>query len=328
MALGRKRKSESVTAADETSTPSKRQVATDATTTSTPATPATGGKRGRGRPRKYPEGSTPVRPEGPKRGRGRPRKDTSATATPKATCKSSTPGSSSRGRGRPKKYPGLDGVSDSTSKSKPSTAKPEASTDDSGRSYWLMKAEPESRFEKGKDVKFSIDDLRNAQEPEPWDGVRNPVARKHMTNMKKGDLAFFYHSNCKTPGIAGVMEIVQEQSTDETAFDPSHPYYDMKSKRDAPKWVVVHVEFRRKFDELVTLNELKSHANAKAPLENLQMLKQTRLSVSAVSPREWDFIMSLVKGGEQTEKTENAETVDETPKANLEEEKKEEEPSK
>jgi hypothetical protein len=56
---------------------------------------------------------------------------------------------------------------------------------------------------------------------------------------------------------------------------------------------VVHVEFRRKFDKLITLNELKSHAGANAPLENLQMLKQGRLSVSAVSPQEWDFIMSL-----------------------------------
>jgi predicted RNA-binding protein with PUA-like domain len=156
-----------------------------------------------------------------------------------------------------------------------------------------MKAEPESRIEKGKDVKFSIDDLRAAKEPEPWDGVRNPVARKHMQSMKKGDLAFFYHSNCKVPGIAGVMEIVQEHSPDETAFDPSHPYYDEKSKRENPKWVVVHVEFRRKFDKLITLNELKSHASANAPLENLQMLKQGRLSVSAVTPQEWDFIMGL-----------------------------------
>ncbi|KAL4796786.1 DUF55-domain-containing protein [Aspergillus venezuelensis] len=315
MALGRKRKSESVSAAGEASTPSKR-IATETTTTSTPATPATGEKRGRGRPRKYPEGSTPVRSEGPKRGRGRPRKDPAAAGTPKATSKSNTPG---RGRGRPKKYPG---------ESTPTAAsKTEGNTDNSGRSFWLMKAEPESRIEKGKDVKFSIDDLRNAKEPEPWDGVRNPVARKHMTNMKKGDLAFFYHSNCKVPGIAGVMEIVQEQSTDETAFDPSHPYYDEKSKRESPKWVVVHVEFRRKFDELVTLNELKSHANGKAPLENLQMLKQTRLSVSAVSPSEWDFIMSLAKGGDEAAKPKENESADETSKDDVEAEKKEEQDS-
>ncbi|KAK2809242.1 hypothetical protein FQN50_004078 [Emmonsiellopsis sp. PD_5] len=173
-------------------------------------------------------------------------------------------------------------------------AQAEAETS-SGKSYWLMKAEPESRFEKGVDVKFSIDDLREAKEPEPWDGVRNAAARNNMRAMKKGDLAFFYHSNCKVPGIAGVMEIVQEHSIDESAFDPAHPYYDEKSKRDNPKWEVVHVEFRRKFKELVTLADLKSFGKPGGPLENMQMMRQSRLSVSAVGEKEWEFIMGLVE---------------------------------
>ncbi|KAL4784805.1 PUA-like domain-containing protein [Aspergillus varians] len=310
MAPGRKRKSESLSVPEEAATPSKR-VATG--TTSASETPAAGEKRGRGRPRKYPEGSTPVRPEGPKRGRGRPRKN--PLETPKATPKSKTPGSSSRGRGRPKKFPN---ASDSTPKSKPSATETHESTDnDSERSYWLMKAEPESRMAKGQDVKFSIDDLRAAKEPEAWDGVRNPAARNHMRSMKKGDLAFFYHSNCKVPGIAGIMEIVQEHSPDETAFDQSHPYYDEKSKRDNPKWVAVRVEFRRKFDNLITLNELKSHASTNAPLGSLQMLKQTRLSVSAVTPKEWDFITSLVKEGENGENGENTESADDSSKESV-----------
>ena len=69
-------------------------------------------------------------------------------------------------------------------------------------------------MQKGKDVKFSIDDLKTATEPEPWDGVRNPTARNNMRLMMKGDLAFFYHSNCKVPGIVGTMEVVREHSTD------------------------------------------------------------------------------------------------------------------
>ena len=81
-------------------------------------------------------------------------------------------------------------------------------------SFWLCKAEPDSRIEKGIDVKFSIDDLKNATEPEPWSGVRNYGARNHMMNMKKGELAFFYHSSCKVPGIVGIMEIVQEATVD------------------------------------------------------------------------------------------------------------------
>ncbi|EFR05381.1 hypothetical protein MGYG_08392 [Nannizzia gypsea CBS 118893] len=158
-----------------------------------------------------------------------------------------------------------------------------------GKSYWLMKAEPETRLEKGVDVRFSIDDLRAATEPEGWD------ARNHMRAMKKGDLAFFYHSNCKVPGIAGIMEIVRESSVDESAFDPAHPYYDPKSSRDNPKWDWVHVQFRSKFKNLVTLADIKSHAKPGGALENLQMVRQSRLSVSPVTAEQWEFLMSLAE---------------------------------
>ncbi|KAL8767315.1 MAG: hypothetical protein Q9209_006153 [Squamulea sp. 1 TL-2023] len=166
--------------------------------------------------------------------------------------------------------------------------------DPDGPSYWLMKAEPDSRIEKGKDVKFSIDDLEKAPEPEAWDGVRNPAARNNMRLMLKGDLAFFYHSNCKTPGIVGVMEVVGEHSVDESAFDREHPYYDEKSTRDKPKWCVVHVEFRRKFNDIVTLKELQRYAKPGGVLENMQTLKMSRLSVSKVSKKEWDFVHTLI----------------------------------
>lgn len=79
----------------------------------------------------------------------------------------------------------------------------------------------------------------------------------------------------------------------ESAFDPKHPYYDPKSSRDAPKWVVVHVEFRRKFEKQVTLNDLKAHAQPGKGLENLQTLKQSRLSVSSVTPAQWKYILEL-----------------------------------
>lgn len=77
-----------------------------------------------------------------------------------------------------------------------------------------MKAEPNTRLENGIDVKFSIDDLQACTAPEPWEGVRNYVARNNMIAMKKGELAFFYHSNCKVPGIAGVMGVVEESCVD------------------------------------------------------------------------------------------------------------------
>ncbi|KAI0887057.1 DUF55-domain-containing protein [Annulohypoxylon maeteangense] len=188
-------------------------------------------------------------------------------------------------------------VTQSSSVSKPETDK---TPDSSEKSYWLMKAEPESRIERDVDVKFSIDDLKSRTEPEPWDGIRNYVARNNLRDMKKGDIAFFYHSNCKEPGIVGTMEIVQEHSPDLSAHDPKAPYYDASSKPDNPKWSVVHVVFRSKFKQQIGLKELRDMGQPGRPLENMQMLKQTRLSVSRVSPTEFEYLMDEIKqrGGE------------------------------
>ncbi|KAI0838557.1 DUF55-domain-containing protein [Hypoxylon sp. FL0890] len=189
------------------------------------------------------------------------------------------------------------------STAQPSTA-PKPKTDEtdgsSEKSYWLMKAEPESRLENGVDVKFSIDDLASRTEPEPWDGIRNYVARNNLRAMKKGDIAFFYHSNCKNPGIVGTMEIVQEHSPDLSAHDPKAPYYDASSKSDNPKWSVVHVKFCTKFNQQIGLKELREMGQPGQPLENMQMLKQSRLSVSRVSLAEFEYLMNVVKqrGGE------------------------------
>jgi predicted RNA-binding protein with PUA-like domain len=123
-------------------------------------------------------------------------------------------------------------------------------------------------------------------------------ARNHMRAMRKGDLAFFYHSNCPVPGVAGVMRIVGEHTVDESAFNPKHPYFDAKSDRANPKWEVVHVEFVKKFDNFVGLKELRQYATNNGALSDLQTLKQSRLSVSSVSPEEWRFILELA--GEST----------------------------
>ncbi|KAG4306447.1 hypothetical protein PORY_000435 [Pneumocystis oryctolagi] len=180
------------------------------------------------------------------------------------------------------------------------------------KQFWLMKAEPESRLVRGQDgkfiyknntrwmsaiVKFSIDDLEKMQ-VSPWDGVRNAEACKTMRyRMKVGDHAFFYHSNCETPGIAGwllgIMEINKEGYPDDTAWDSSHPYYDPRSTRENPRWYMVDVKYLRHLSRFIPLRELKKYKDG--PLKNMALLNRPRLSVQPVTIDEWNFIMELEK---------------------------------
>ncbi|KAF5656401.1 Thymocyte nuclear 1 [Fusarium circinatum] len=171
------------------------------------------------------------------------------------------------------------------------TINPDAPKHD-GQWYWLMKAEPETRIENGVDVKFSIDDLKAKTEPEGWDGIRAYAARNNMRNMNAGDLAFFYASNCKEPGIVGIMEIVKEFSEDSKSLIPvtSCPLSNITRK---PIWDLVHVEFRKKFAVPIGLKELRELGKPGGPLEMMQLLKQSRLSVSKVSGEEWRFLCEL-----------------------------------
>ncbi|MBT2245145.1 EVE domain-containing protein [Sphingobium sp. BHU LFT2] len=132
--------------------------------------------------------------------------------------------------------------------------------------YWLMKSEP--------DV-FSYADLVKKGKAE-WDGVRNHAAQLHMKAMRKGDLAFFYHSNIGVEAV-GIMEIVEEaapDSTDETG-----------------KWIAVHVAPHKKLDRPVTLKTMK----ADPALADMVMLRQSRLSVAPLTPHQFEHIVALSK---------------------------------
>lgn len=151
--------------------------------------------------------------------------------------------------------------------------------------YWLMKSEPES---------FSIDDLARApRQTTCWDGVRNYQARNMLRDeMKKGDLVFFYHSNCEVPGIAGSVEIVREGYPDHTAFDPDDHHFDPKSDPENPRWFMVDVKLKKKFSRVVSLRELKACTDDS--LFGFQLLaKGNRLSVMPVTESQWKFIESL-----------------------------------
>lgn len=116
-----------------------------------------------------------------------------------------------------------------------------------------------------------------------------------MQAMRKGDLGFFYHSNAKPSGVVGILRVVEEAKVDETAFDSKDPYYDAKSVRDKPKWYCVGVEFVEKFGNVVDLHKIKALAAKGGALEKMQLITNSRLSVSRVRPEEWSFICNLAK---------------------------------
>ena len=149
--------------------------------------------------------------------------------------------------------------------------------------YWLLKSEPDS---------FSIDDL--AQRPrqiEPWDGVRNYQARNFMRQMQAGDQAFFYHSSCDVPGIAGLMKVAAAAYPDPTQFDPRHHHYDPASKQEEPRWSLVDMKFERKLKRVITLTELREHEKK---LQGLRLLERgSRLSVIPIKPEHWAYILKL-----------------------------------
>ncbi|KAI8221140.1 hypothetical protein K4K54_008038 [Colletotrichum sp. SAR 10_86] len=160
--------------------------------------------------------------------------------------------------------------------------------------YWLMKSEPDVRIEDGYEIKFSIDDLAAKKTPEGWEGIRNYAARNNLRDMRQGDKAFFYHSNCKEPGIVGIISIVKEHSPDWNACIDDNPYYDDAAPHDGSKWSLVHVKIEHKFPRIVPLSLLKE-VGPKGPLANMQLLKLGRLSVNKVTKEEWDEVIRMAK---------------------------------
>ena len=149
--------------------------------------------------------------------------------------------------------------------------------------YWLMKSEPDE---------VSVDDLAAAPGRKlPWFGVRNYQARNFMRDaMQVGDLAFFYHSSCPQPGIAGICGIAGRAYPDVTQFDPASPYFDAGSKRSDPRWLNVDVKFVKK-TRLLSLDEMR----AQASLADMLVLKRgNRLSITPVAAQHWKIIGQLL----------------------------------
>lgn len=149
-----------------------------------------------------------------------------------------------------------------------------------------MKSEPEE---------YSIDDLKRDRR-EHWDGVRNYQVRNMMRDeMRKGDLALFYHSNAGTEtGVVGIMEIVKEGYPDPMQFEPNDAHYDPKSDPGNPRWLCVDVKFKRKLPRVVTLSEIKANAR----FADLPLVKRgNRLSVMPIEKTDFDRLIKLAETG-------------------------------
>ncbi len=148
--------------------------------------------------------------------------------------------------------------------------------------YWLMKSEPDD---------VSIDDLAAMpKKTVAWYGVRNYTARNYMRDqMQLGDLAFFYHSSCPEPGIAGIVRVSKLAYPDASQFDRKSKYYDAKATPDAPRWFNVEVTLVKK-TRLIALAEMRADKN----LATMMVLQRgNRLSITPVTAKEWKSVERL-----------------------------------
>ncbi|KAJ3798955.1 DUF55-domain-containing protein [Lentinula aff. detonsa] len=189
---------------------------------------------------------------------------------------------------------------------------------------WLLKAEPDSRIVKGKDVKFSVDDFESVK-TSPWEGVRNYEARNLMKEMKRCSTIPIVRIQVRAVsfglllglfilaiGIAAFAEVSTEAYPDHTAWDSSHPYYDPKSDKSSPKWFMVDLTFKSRAKHFISLTLLKyisEHVDdlpeeleyigsegAKA-IKGMDLINRGRLSVQRIQKPAWDVIKLLAERG-------------------------------
>ena len=149
--------------------------------------------------------------------------------------------------------------------------------------YWLMKSEPDE---------VSIDDvMESPAQTTAWFGVRNYQARNFMRDqMRDGDGVLFYHSSCAEPGVAGLARIVSGPYPDATQFDPSSKYYDAKATPENPRWISIDVQGTQK-TRLLSLAEMRT---LPALEEMVVLQKGSRLSITPVTPAQWQAIVTLL----------------------------------
>ena len=153
------------------------------------------------------------------------------------------------------------------------------------RRYWLMKCEPSA---------YTIDDLAHDGRT-CWEGVRNYQARNFMRDdMQVGDGVLFYASNADPSGVTGVAQVVRAGYPDHFAWKKGHKYFDARSTRSAPVWVMVDIGFGERFAALVSLATLKAIPGLGSMMVTR---KGSRLSVQPVTKKEFDIVVRLGRKG-------------------------------
>ena len=151
-------------------------------------------------------------------------------------------------------------------------------------SYWLFKSEPTT---------FSITHLQQSIEQTTfWDGVRNYQARNYLRATKKGDIVFFYHSNCEKLGIYGTAIVVQEAYPDQSQFDAKSEHYDPQSRENNPRWFGVEIKLTQLFQKPILLADIKRNPK----LEKMVLVqKGSRLSVQPITNQEAEEMMRMAQ---------------------------------
>lgn len=150
---------------------------------------------------------------------------------------------------------------------------------------WLMKTEPST---------FSVDSFLTLKDHTThWEGIRNYQARNFMLkDMRVGDIALIYHSNCDDKGIVGIGEVVREAYPDHFQFDIDSKYYDAKAKPESPIWYMCDIKLVKKLPKTITLAEIKANPR----LETMLVIKKgMRLSIQPVTELEWTVLQQDYK---------------------------------
>ena len=145
------------------------------------------------------------------------------------------------------------------------------------KQFWLLKTEG--------DV-YPISQLKKEGKT-PWSGVRSFAARNNMRDkMSIGDLCLFYHSSSNANGVYGIARVASAPYPDPSQFDENSPYFDARSKKEKPQWILVDIAFEDEFESPVLLDDLK-----KDPfLQSMVLFQNSRLSIQPVSQEHFSII--------------------------------------